>query len=251
MMRAQGAEFETISPFLPGDDIRHIDWRATARSGRAQVRRFAAAAHRARCIAVDLHPDLYFGTKGQLMAKTCVLATAKLSWEAMLLNEPVGFSLGVETELARPRLGRRHVERLLARLWRRYHDVAAGAATMSLSSLLDAARSKLRRGDELCLVSDFARVDAEFRRTSVTLAECRTLTAFVVEDPIIRAPLEKGRYPLVTDDIDTVVRIGDRAARHSGTVFDQLRTDRRRALMECGWTVVDALDFLPGRGRRG
>lgn len=129
-MRAQGSEFETISPFLPGDDIRHIDWRATARSGRAQVRRFAAAAHRARCIAVDLRPDLYFGSQIQLMSKTSALAAARLSWEAVLLNEPVGPAIGVEPELLRPRSGKRHVQHLLARLWRRYHDVGAGDAAM-------------------------------------------------------------------------------------------------------------------------
>ena len=53
---AQTLDFDGISPYQSGDDVRWIHWLATARSGQVQMRRFAAESHRARMIVVDLHP---------------------------------------------------------------------------------------------------------------------------------------------------------------------------------------------------
>lgn len=247
-VRAQGSEFEAISPYVNGDDIRHIDWRATARSTRVQVRRFAASAHRARCVAIDLRPDLFFGTQTQLMSKTSALTTAKLIWEAFLLNEPVGLSIGREPELLRPRGGKKQVERLLTRLWHRYRDVQAGEEGTPVLALLEKAGHEVQHGDELCLVSDFAQVDAAFVRASEALAERRVLTAVVVEDELTQAALLAGRYPVQTDQGRAVFQVGKQAANQSREAFEQLRKTKRRALEDCGWTVFDALDFLRGRG---
>ena len=79
--RAPGLDFDGISPYIHGDDVRWIDWRATARSAEVQVRRFAAQSHRARMIVLDLHAELYFATRRRLMAKTAVLVAARLAWE--------------------------------------------------------------------------------------------------------------------------------------------------------------------------
>ena len=77
--RAQSLEFDGLSPYVIGDDVRWIDWRATARTGRTQMKRFAAESHRARLIVLDLSPALFFGTRTRLMAKTAALLAARLA----------------------------------------------------------------------------------------------------------------------------------------------------------------------------
>ena len=65
--RAPSLEFDGISLYSPGDDVRWIDWRATARSGQPQVKRFVAESHRGRMIVADLCAELRFGTRQRLV----------------------------------------------------------------------------------------------------------------------------------------------------------------------------------------
>ena len=67
--RSTTLDFDGLSPYVPGDDVRAIDWRATMRSGQTIMRRFAAGSHRAHVLVVDLRPDLYFGTEERLMSE--------------------------------------------------------------------------------------------------------------------------------------------------------------------------------------
>jgi len=117
--RARSLDFDGIGPYAPGDDVRRIDWRATARSGRVQVRQFAARSRRVRMVVLDLHAGLWFGARTRLMAKTAALTAARLAWESCALNERVGILLP-GAEAMGVRRGRRHVLRLLDRLRREY-----------------------------------------------------------------------------------------------------------------------------------
>lgn len=92
-MRAQGLDYDGSGPWQDGDEPRHIDWRATARTGRTQVKRFLAQTYRARMVVADLRPALAFGTVAGPMARTCALTTARLIWEAAARHEPVGLAI--------------------------------------------------------------------------------------------------------------------------------------------------------------
>ena len=250
VVRAQGSEFDSISPYMPGDDVRRIDWRATARSGRTQMRRVAATAHRARCVVFNLSDELFFGTSGRVMAKTGALSAALKCWEALALNEPVGLELGVEPELAIPRRGQRHVERILEGLWRRYQEVGqgrGGSEPAPLHSLMATAAARLRRRDELCVIDEFPNLDGAFQTMSSALAEQRSLTAVVVEDPIVRQGLASGRYTFLSGQDARVesIDIGESAAQNSGADLLRLRREHRRRLSACGWSIVEAIDILP------
>ncbi|MDP6953418.1 MAG: DUF58 domain-containing protein, partial [Alphaproteobacteria bacterium] len=59
---------DSIGPYVIGDDLRFMDWRATARTGRAQMKRFVAESHLARILVVDFRPPMRFATNTHPMA---------------------------------------------------------------------------------------------------------------------------------------------------------------------------------------
>ncbi len=247
--RAQSLDFDGISPYRIGDDVRWIDWRATARHGETQMRRFAAESHRARMVVVDLHPAVYFGTRERLMAKTVALVAARLCWEALAWQEPVGLAVGAAEEVLGPRRGKRHVLRLLGLLRLGYIAGRDDAAKPVLSSLLQEASARLGKADEICLVSDFGDPGPEFARLSDRLAGQKTLRAFVVEDPLFRGTLPAGRYPMrdPSGRLRDTAAIGLQDPPTSLSSTRELRRARHDGLRNLGWEVVDALDLLPRR----
>ncbi len=242
--RAFGSEFESIDRYLPGDDIRRIDWIATARTGQAQVRRAQAEAHRAAMIVVDLGPEMHFGTSGRTMAKTAALAAARLIWEAQLRDEPVGLALPGRGTTA-PGRGRAHALRLLGELVEGHARPPSKGVGEDPVAALHAAAARLSRGDDLVVVGDpmgdtagFA--DAARRRTG-TLA----LTALIVEDPVMLEPVPPGSYP-ARDGLAgqaQVLWIGrDRRAAARAEAARRASLD---VLRDAGWALRSARDLLP------
>ena len=241
--RAQSLDFDGISPYAVGDDVRAIDWRATARTRHPQVKRFLAQSHRGRMLVADLSGDLYFGTRERLMAKTVALAAGYLAWEALILHEPLGLSVP-QVALVEPRRGRRHLLRLLDVLKAAY-DNPAPRTNLALAT--SAASAQMRSGDELCVISDFAEPLEPFLAATRPLAEMRTLRAFVVEDALLRQPLQPGVYPARDSAAGRrhIFRIGARTAATAEDASAAARALQAEKLRDAGWRVHDATDLLP------
>lgn len=81
--RGQGLEAEDIRPYQSGDDIRHVDWRATARAGRPYSRVFREERLQLRLLAVDRHAGMNFGTQGALKAAVAARVAALLGFATL------------------------------------------------------------------------------------------------------------------------------------------------------------------------
>ena len=252
--RAQGVDLDSIGPYVVGDDLRFMDWRATARTGRAQMKRFVAESHVARMLIVDFRPPMGFATTEHSMAKTAALVAARLTWEAFNLHEPIGLFVVPEDDPIEPRRGRGQVIRILGRLVESYaamggkpysdEDVASEkeADDDALKIAVDRAGAALRRGDEITILSDFGGPLRRLADVAGKLAGHRVLRAVVIEDAIYNQPVPVGRYPIrVSHDVarSTAVVTPAGSARHSDAV-DQIRSDLRRALVQAGLQVIEA-----------
>ncbi len=230
--RARSLDFEGLSPYQFGDDIRAIDWRASLRSGETTVKRFSAAAHRARVLVLDLKPTLFFGTDERLMAKTACLTTAWLAWAANVVNEPVGLAIGAN--VIAPRRGRKHVLRLL--------DVIANAHSAAKTQRAqsveyDALAGLTGREDEICVVCELPEDCGALIKVGRTLSSVRNLRLFLVEDPVTTRSPAPGRYPVRGDDGQRqVLLVRDSSLREA----EGLKT-----LKDAGWRIERARDLLP------
>ena len=85
-----GVEFETVRPYVVGDDVRHIDWRVTARIGKPQVKTFRAESDRNVIVVVDANAYMRFGTRGTFKSVQAARVAALLCWQSVQQQDRVG-----------------------------------------------------------------------------------------------------------------------------------------------------------------
>ena len=119
-MKGRGMEYDESRPYQPGDDMRYLDWRVTARTGKAHTKLFCEERERPVFLSVDCRASMFFATRRQLKMVTAAEIATLLAWSAVQEGDRVGgvvFSEGFHREL-RPRRGRLSVLRLI-------HELAA------------------------------------------------------------------------------------------------------------------------------
>uniref|UniRef100_A0A7C6EG47 DUF58 domain-containing protein n=1 Tax=candidate division WOR-3 bacterium TaxID=2052148 RepID=A0A7C6EG47_UNCW3 len=113
--KGTGIEFVDVREYLPGDDVRAIDWKVTARMGRPYVKKFVEERELTVLLCVDASGSSHFGTKNQLKNEQSALIAATLAFSAVRNNDKVGllfFTDRVEKYIP-PKKGRFHVLRLI------------------------------------------------------------------------------------------------------------------------------------------
>lgn len=91
--RGQGLEFEETRLYAPGDDIRAIDWRVTARTGAPHTKLFREERDRAVLVMIDTHAYMRFGTKGTFKSVQAARIAALLGWRALHARDAAGACL--------------------------------------------------------------------------------------------------------------------------------------------------------------
>lgn len=115
VFKGRGMEFEEVRPYVPGDDVRTIDWNVTARSGEPHVKRFVEERELTIMIIADISASQDFGSGGRSKRETAAELSALLAFSANQNNDKVGLLLfHGETELyIPPRKGARHSLRVV------------------------------------------------------------------------------------------------------------------------------------------
>ncbi len=113
--KGTGIEFVDVREYLPGDDVRSIDWKVTARMGKPYVKKFVEERELTVILCVDASGSSHFGTRNQLKIELSALVAATLAFSAVTNNDKVGllfFTDRVEKYIL-PKKGRFHVLRLI------------------------------------------------------------------------------------------------------------------------------------------
>ncbi|MFQ5665533.1 MAG: DUF58 domain-containing protein [Candidatus Binatia bacterium] len=113
--KGRGMEFAEVRQYLPGDDVRTIDWNVTARTGIPHVKRFIEERELTVMLLVDASASTHFGTVKQLKSELAAELAALFAFSAITNNDKVGlvmFSSRVELSLP-PKKGTRHVLRVI------------------------------------------------------------------------------------------------------------------------------------------
>jgi uncharacterized protein (DUF58 family) len=113
--RGRGMDFEELREYMPGDDVRDIDWNVTNRMGRPFVKRFREERELAMVLAVDVSGSSLFGSVRHTKREFATEVAATLAFSAARSSDKVALLLFSDrTELyVPPRKGRRHILRLL------------------------------------------------------------------------------------------------------------------------------------------
>lgn len=179
VFKGRGMQFDEVREYMPGDDIRTIDWNVTARTGRPHIKRFVEEREMTVLFAVDLSASGNFGTiqktKNELAAEFC----AVLSFAAMKNNDKVGlviFTDEVEHYIP-PKKGTKHILRLIREL---LCFESTGKGT-DINKVLEYIGKVTRKKTTIFLVSDF--LDQGFKRQLNLLNKRHDVIAVNVTDP--------------------------------------------------------------------
>ena len=198
--RGRGIDFDEVRPYQPGDDIRNMDWRVTARTGRPHTKLFHEERERPVLVAVDQGPTMAFGSRRAFKRVAAAEAAALIGWSALANGDRVGglcFSGEAHREF-RPLRGERGVIRLLKGL---VHGASAAADHPSaLGPVLRRLRHVARPGTALFIISDFRAWDETAASLLSQLAKHNPVILIFVFDPLERQLPPPGRYPVTDGD---------------------------------------------------
>lgn len=210
-LRGRGLDFEELRRYLPGDDLRQLDWRASQRLGKPYIRTYSEERDRPLLVLVDQRMSMHFGSVRSFKSVVAARVAALSSWMGYLAGDRVGglvFSdAGIEQ--VRPLRSRERIQALFAAIVRRNQALRADApdvdATGRLNQALQGALAHAPHDNLICLISDFAGADDQTLRLLRTLAAHNDVIATLVYDPLaVRTPLQ-GRLVVTQGELQVEV----------------------------------------------
>jgi uncharacterized protein (DUF58 family) len=169
-LRGRGLNFEEMRDYLPGDDIRSIDWKATARTGRPHVRVFTEERDRPALLVVDQRMSMFFGSQLNMKSVTAAEAAAIAAFRILDAGDRVGgivFDDDSEVEFV-PKRSRRTAYALLESIAEKntalHADRQAAPEPGELNTVLSSV-ARIAHHDHVVMVfSDFDGIDEMTQR---------------------------------------------------------------------------------------
>ena len=239
-LRGRGMEYAESREYVAGDDARHIDWRLTARTGRAHTKLFQAERERLSLIVADTSASLYFGTRVRFKSVQAARAGAVAAWAAVRDGDRIAALRGSQREAPiAPAAGPRGALRVLDALTRWYARPPDDDAGLAVA--LDHAQRLLRPGSRLVVLADPASVAALPAQRWPALSHHHEVIVLLLTDPLEVAP-PKASLPFLGKDAD--------ADAHRIDVDLSVAAQRQAWRNEFGRPLEAALAQLPARGVR-
>jgi uncharacterized protein (DUF58 family) len=244
--RGRGIDFEEVRSYQPGDDIRTIDWRVTARTGSAHTKMFREERERPVLIVVDQRDSMFFGSSHCFKSVLAGHLASLLAWSALQGGDRVGglvFNDEGHQEI-RPRRSRKTVLALLSQITG--YNSALPLSTAGDDDSFAAAISHLRRiarpGSSVFLVSDFRGASgARAQEHLFELAKHTEVTAIICADPLESELPRAGTYAVTNGTQRSELHTGDRQLRQR--YRDQSQHQRevlRNTLLRLGIPLLQA-----------
>ncbi len=200
VFKGRGMEFDEVRPYLPGDDVRTIDWKVTARMGEPYVKRYVEERQLTLMLMADVSASQDFGSSTRTKREATAEFCAALAFSATRNDDKVGLTLfhgGIEQYIP-PRKGQKHALRVVREvlahgldapvparsawpaLWTRRAPRTSREAT-DIGAAVEFLLSVMSRRSICFVVTDF--IDADFERALRTANRKHDVIAVLVTDP--------------------------------------------------------------------
>lgn len=243
--KGRGMEFEESRRYQPGDDIRNMDWRVTARTGEPHTKLYREERERPVLFGVDFRPGMFFATRGAFKSVVACRLAALLAWRSNSRGDRVGgvlWSGGGHREM-RPKRGSRGVLDLISALcgfaaYPNGRNQGSGQDDSSSDAGMTAMAARLRRvahpGSLVFVLSDFRGFGQRAQDLLAQAARHSTLVLIMIHDPIEAELPPPGRYLLRSGERELF--IDTRSHRHRERYHAQFRDRSEAARRFCGKT---------------
>jgi len=187
--QGRGVEFDEVRAYQPGDDIRSMDWRVTARTGKPHTKLFREERERPALMLVDMRPSMFFATRGALKAIIAAECASLLAWSVMQQGDRIGSLIfagdNADMQVLRPMRGRRGVLRMLGNVVNHPHWQQRSKPMHegeSLKAMLHRALHAAQTGNLIILVSDGRGMDDDSMSLLKRLLQHHTVVFVLIYD---------------------------------------------------------------------
>jgi uncharacterized protein (DUF58 family) len=234
VFKGRGMDFDEVREYVPGDEVRTIDWNVTARAGRPFVKKFTEERELTIFLLVDISASGNFGSAALSKRDLAAELASVLAFSAIRNSDKVGLLLytdRIERYLP-PKKGRRHVLRAIRDVL--YH-APQGTGTDSVKAL-DVVNHVLHRRAIVFLISDFetpgdqTAARAALRRATRQTNRRHDLIAVQIVDPHEKELPNVGILALEDAETGEVLEL-DTASAAVRRQFKEMALDRDRRLM--------------------
>lgn len=229
--RGRGMEFEEVRRYQPGDDVRTIDWKVSARAQGTYTKLFCEERERPCHIVLDQRSNLFFGSTKQFKSVLAAELAVALSWAALAGGDRVGGQV-IANVVERDTRARRSKQAVLSFV----HDVhelnnllalhEQEKTSSALSHSLEECRRITRPGTAIFIVSDFHDFDAAAAKALSNLAKHADLTLLHVSDPLEEQLPLIGNIAISNGQQSNMVRI----SKNVQSAYQNDRTERQALL---------------------
>ena len=153
--KGHGMQFSEHRIYVPGDDVRHIDWKVSARSPETHLKKYEEERELAVFLVVDISGSTQFGTHRRLKGEVAAELGGMLAYAATHTGDKVGlllFSEGIDL-VVRPAKGRGHVQRIIRALLT--FQLKNSKARTDLAGALNATARVMKQAGVVFVISDF------------------------------------------------------------------------------------------------
>ncbi len=189
-LRGRGLNFEEIRNYLPGDDIRSIDWKVTARMRKPHTRVYTEERDRPTLLVIDQRVGMFFGSRVTMKSVTAAEVAALAAWRSLDVGDRVGAIVfnDSDTVVVKPRRSSKTVMQILQAVVQQNTALSANGTTPAdpgrLNTILGEACRISTHDTLVCIISDFHGNDETTRRLLNRLARHNDIIAAFVFDPL-------------------------------------------------------------------
>lgn len=223
-LRGRGLNFEEIRGYLPGDDIRNIDWKVTARLRKPHVRVYTEEKDRPALLLVDQRMSMFFGSRRAMKSVVAAETAALGAWRILSAGDRVGAIVFGDDEITeiRPHRSEDRVMQILRTVvdQNRKLKVAQGSSgntpAANPGQLNQALRGALRVATHdhlVCLITDGFGADEETVRLVTSLCGHNDVMTLFIYDPLEAQLPDAGRVVMSEGDLQLEIDTSDRKFR--------------------------------------
>lgn len=248
--KGRGMVFSDLRPYMPGDDVRTIDWNVSARMNHPHVKQFVEERDRTINLVVDLSASARFGSRGSPKRVMAAELAAVLAFSAIRNGDRVGLTLMTDKleHYLPAKKGRKHVMRIISEVLG-FEPTSRGT---DLGKGLEFLTRVSRGRSIMFVISDFQA--GGWERAMAVAAQRHEIIPIVVVDPLEQALPSVGLVQF--EDLETGEVVELDTSDVGGKDFEKLATARAEArdaalraldldVVEVR-TDVDAVDVLAG-----
>lgn len=218
-LRGRGLDFEEVRKYVPGDDIRTIDWKVTARTQKPHTRVYTEERERPVLVVVDQRISMFFGTRVNMKSVTAAEAAALAAWRVVSAGDRVGAVVFNDSEIreVRPHRSKKTVMQILNIIVEQNHALGVDRGITSEPDMLNKTLEKvvhLAKHDYLvCIMSDFFGITDDTNRLIKLISRHNDVIIGLIYDPIAKELPDVGRIVISDSEKQIEFDMGSRKLR--------------------------------------